>query len=163
MGRAKSEAKSLAAWPPETEDSTDSCESGGPDRSPLLEAIKGATTSDLNAIRARIDECEKELDALKMAEKMIDVRLNGKRERQPRSTVANLGGATDLEDLANKVFDLITREGPGRPAQIAIKLGAKPISVGKAISKMGEWFRRDSEGKVHIAMSSGKLKSGDDD
>lgn len=48
----------------------------------LIEAFSGATQEDLDAIRMRREDLQKEIDALASIERALDVRLNGKAKRK---------------------------------------------------------------------------------
>lgn len=112
----------------------------------VIDAIRNATADDLAEIDQRISDLTGELESLKAARKIIDTRINGKTERTSGEKPARISS----EDLAQKVFDCVTTNGPGTPRAIALKLGVTPIAVGKAAAKSG-WFEKDEHGRLLVA------------
>lgn len=113
----------------------------------LLEALKAAGQSDLDQIRGRIAELTKELEALKAAEKLLDVRINGKPEKVKRSPAG--------PKLAERVYELIAKAGPGTVQQIALKLSTTPAAIGMCVAR-SNWFTKLDSGKICIATTGNK-------
>lgn len=127
----------------------------------LLEAIQQASEEDLQEIRDRITKLERELQALRQAEKLLDTRLNGKRRRgkQSRSAspAAEAGGGKKSanERLAEEVYDLITEAGPQTTASLAKRFGVSGQKLGLVLRYSG-WFQQHPENKTwHIATNGG--------
>lgn len=111
--------------------------------SKFIDAFKSAGEAELAEVNKRIEDLQAELDALHVIRKALDVRVNGKPEKPA-------GGVKKKGELAQKIFDCITQNGPGTTADIALKLGTVPAAIGKAASACG-WFRKTADGKLVIA------------
>ena len=136
-------------------------------KSKILSAIADADQSDLDELSQEIQRAEAEfeaevsrlrghIDSLKAAHKLIDVKLNGKKPRaEPQRKTAKpdstqVSEASSVESLADKIYDLITREGSLPPNVIASMLGRSVQGVNMAITKSG-WFTRGADGEIRIA------------
>jgi len=136
-------------------------------KSKILSAIADADQSDLDELSQEIERAEAEferevsrlrgrIDSLKATHKLIDVKLNGKKPRakpqrkatKPESPQA--GGESSVESVADKIYDLINREGSLPPNVIASMLGRSIQGVNMAITKSG-WVTRGADGEVRIA------------
>lgn len=113
----------------------------------LLEALNSVDASQLAEIDDRIEQLDRERESLVAARKIIDIRLNGKRERakpQPR-----LHDLESDDQLRSKIHDFLSEAGRAvKPAIIGAKLNLTAIKVGKLTQH--EWFEKDITG-VRIA------------
>ncbi|MBE3131535.1 MAG: hypothetical protein IMZ54_12585 [Acidobacteria bacterium] len=129
----------------------------------LVEALKKATGADLAAVRERRETAEKEVESLKAVERILDVRINGKQKRkapQPKAASGggNAAGAKEKfspGELVERIFDVITEDGPQTAAEIAQKLGSSPQAVGVTAAK-SPWFDRLDDGTWAIAKTGGR-------
>lgn len=60
----------------------------------ILQAFTNATPDDLEQVRARRDELQKQIDSLDAIERALDVRINGKKPRQVKGKKGASGGGT---------------------------------------------------------------------
>ena len=120
--------------------------------SKLIDAITSANQEDLDQLDEQIAECEKTLAALKSARQVIDRRLNGVKKREARAK-ASPAKSTDKGEpkLADRIYDLLSKEGPLTVEKIAYKLGVKKAAVGASLHHAAEWFNRLPMGQVEIA------------
>lgn len=63
--------------------------------SKLLEAIETCGENDLALLDAQIAEVEKRLEALRLARKIVDAKLNGRQEKKPGKPRGITGGVDD--------------------------------------------------------------------
>lgn len=73
----------------------------------ILQAFTNATPDDLEQVRARRDELQKQIDSLDAIERALDVRINGKKPRQVKGKKGAGGGANSTPSgvAANAAFD----------------------------------------------------------
>jgi hypothetical protein len=107
---------------------------------PLLEAIKKASSTDLEAIdseiagkQAEIDERVADLDRLKQLRKTVNVLINGKpprktREVKQKPAEAKLPGVS-TEDRRRKVAEYLAKHGASKPMEIAADLEIPGASI----------------------------------
>lgn len=131
----------------------------------LVRVFKDASKSDLDAIDKEIAETEKqrtaldgELRALRMVRRMIDTKVNGPKQRAPRSPKATHGQgrkstASAESDHATQIYDLIAQEGSMPVAAIAARLKIHHLTVGKIVTSHS-WFV-PKNGEVSIAKTKG--------
>lgn len=128
--------------------------------SKLLEAISEATAEDLAAVDEEIRELEQKLAGLREVARVLRVTLFGKpprkspaRKPKPAAAAGADGGkpdATSFEDeLRQEIHDTLTKFGPMKPGAIGVEIGQTAQYVGRLTAH--EWFRKDTEGVVHIA------------
>ncbi len=110
----------------------------------LVEAIKTATPEQLASVRARMAELTREIEALRAVERVLSLRIEGKPERRPREPRES--GAK----LADRIYECITVNGPGKVEDIARKIGEKEQAVRMSIQR-SDWFKVLDSGKVMIA------------
>ncbi len=134
-----------------------------PEKTSLLDALQNVTEADLVAIDARMvdlqkqfneqtAELRKQIDALKVARAVVDVQLHGKAKRVVKRRSASGGARSEANptDIASRMFDLITAEGPLPCGAIATRLGVAPQAVGVSARHSG-WFEKTREGDYAIA------------
>ena len=121
-----------------------------PERVDLVQMIQAATAEDKAQVDARIDEISKELESLRLVQKLLDVKLNGKPERKaPQKRQARAGstdGKTPREPTQReRVYDYLSVQGrPVKPATIASDTGIPVASVYTLLSH--EWFKKTEDG-----------------
>lgn len=131
--------------------------------SKLLEVLKTAKETDLAEIDARIAELDGELQGLREARKLLDVRLHGKKPRaKPQRTAAEKpadkpAASKPQSQLAEQIHDVIAANGPMTADTIAAKLGISPQAVGVCCAR-SEWFIKLDSGRWSIA-TAGKPKA----
>jgi hypothetical protein len=117
----------------------------------ILDAIESATADDLVAIDAQLVELDRRRESLVAARKIIDAKLHGKPQRQPRVD-GGAGGRVDRrsdDEMRSEIHDLLTtHKVPMKPAMIGQRLGIAPTKVGRLVNH--EWFVRGVEG-IEIA------------
>lgn len=92
----------------------------------FLSIFNGATAEDLEAIRARQRELEKELSGLAAIEKALNVRLNGKAERKtkkktaaPETNGSANGAVLNLDERRRKVVRYLMANGSKSRQKVA--------------------------------------------
>jgi hypothetical protein len=119
--------------------------------SDLLTAIQKATTSDLESIRARIDALSGELDSLRAAARIVEIRLNGKPAKKPRPKKLGVKG-----ELKEAIYDCIAENGPGTAEHIALKIGSTTQAVAVCVAR-SDWFKKLDSGKIVNAKNGDRL------
>lgn len=112
----------------------------------LVDAIQNAGESDLLEVESRIKALTNELKSLRVVQKVIQRKLNGKPER-----AKNSGSKANKEpsELAQSIYDLLDKEGSMPTPAIAAQLGVSGQAVGACVSR-SNWFDKRN-GEVHIA------------
>lgn len=135
----------------------------------VVDSITGATAADLAAIdesitdlQSKITDLDNTIASLRAIRRAIDVRLNGKKPRAPRSDKkkALAKGADKVTttigvdgDLAHRIFDLVSKQGPMGMAAIALSVNASHTECARACEESG-WFDR-RRGEVAIRKAVG--------
>lgn len=116
--------------------------------SDFLKALSRAGEQDLVAVDRRLVELQNELEALKVARRILVARLG---KSQPKNSATG-------KKLADLVYKTVAEHGPNTHEEIARKLTSQgritsPQAVLVCVSRSG-WFTRD-DGKVYISTSDG--------
>lgn len=143
----------------------------------VVDSITGATADDLQAIdqsiadlQSKITDLDNTMASLRAIRRAIDVRLNGKKPRAPHGSkkkAAATGTAKSNStpavtttaslptdgDLANRIYDLIAKQGPMGMAAVALAVNASHTECSKACEESG-WFDR-RRGEVAIRKAVG--------
>ena len=139
--------------------------------SSLVDQIANATADDLANIDADIAKLESEqgtlqnkIDALRKVRKIIDLSLNGKPPRKPRTTKPSgqhtppnsaSGNGSHISDpgepsaLAKKIQGAIEKFGPQTCATIAMHVGTTPAAVGNCVAN-SDLFAKLPSGTVKL-------------
>jgi len=115
----------------------------------ILAALSEAGPTDLEEVRSKIEEGEKELAALRQLEKVLDYKFNGKPPKAPPGTGKKSKmprGA--LTDKYRRDAALLLLKGPRRAAEIAEECGIPTGSITSVLDH--PWFGRNGSGEVHV-------------
>lgn len=96
-----------------------------------------------------VAEFDKQIDALKVFAKAVQLRDHGKPERKKPVRKAGSGkpsGALDAKDLVFECRQRLLVHRPSKPGIIAADIGSNAIAVGKAMFACPRWFRQTPEG-----------------
>lgn len=131
-------------------------------KSTLVDDFLAATSEDLNGIAAKINVIEEEitqrqnlLKSLVTLRRTLSVKINGRPPRKARETVKkpDVEAADKYEQLAGRIHDFISANGPQRMAVIALRMNEHHKTCNKAIDDSG-WFARAND-EVRIAKAKG--------
>ena len=116
------------------------------DQPDLVAVLQKATAEDKARVDQRIDELTRELETLRMVQRMLDVKLNGKPERKaPVKRGTNRAMAGEGKTQRERVYDYLEAQGvPVKPSTIAADTGIALASIYTVLSH--EWFEKTSEG-----------------
>ena len=132
-----------------------------PERPSLVELLASASDEDLADVRARIGRLESELEALRVVERAVDVRLHGRPVRKGgRKPKAEANGQAPLNRLPGvrgettatyrmKAVEYLGRVKAAKPMVIANDCGIPKGSIVAVLDH--EEFRRGVDGFVKLA------------
>lgn len=122
------------------------------DKPSLLEVLDQATEEDLGQLRTEISTAQKRLDAMRAAEKLLNVKLHGKKERakpvpsKPRAQAPAGNGTptTGSTDCRNRMAQHLLKNGLVRQTVLA---EACNVSQSYASTVLDHpWFQKTAEG-----------------
>jgi len=113
----------------------------------IIDVIKDAGENELQEVESRIAELTNELDSLRVVEKVLRVKVHGKPERAKPGTKAK--SKKEPSELAQRIYDLLDKEGSMPTPAIAASLGVTGAAVGASVHH-SDWFEKRN-GEVHIA------------
>lgn len=120
------------------------------ERPDLVAVLRGATAEDKSRIDARIDELTKELESLRIVQKLLDVKLNGKAPRKTPQRKPAVAGTTRAapgggKTAKERVYDYLAAQGrPCKPALIAQDIGLNVTHVYQVLQDT--WFEKTEDG-----------------
>lgn len=119
--------------------------------SDLLSALESVTLADLDRIKQEIESLERHILALRSMARVVETRLNGAVPRRAATKRDPPGSESRAQpsNVAEEVFDLISREGSLPLEVLSKKLGRSRQALGVAITRSG-WFQRTSDGDIAI-------------
>lgn len=134
-----------------------------PERPSLVSILAGASEQDLEEIQERIRALEQEVDSLKVVEKALDIRLNGRATkrvgRKPKAEATNghaplnrlpLSGKGETTSTHRmKVVEYLKRVGAAKPAVICNDCDIPKGSITAVLDH--EEFKRGVDGFVKLA------------
>lgn len=124
----------------------------------LLSTIEQATQADLEAIKARGDELEKQLAGVRQAQKLVEVKLNGPTKRGPNKKKAEKAEekAAIVQTSGNdaekrkRILVYLRANGPKSKTKLSEVTGIAmhgPSSLGSLVNNH-PWFHVDADGMV---------------
>lgn len=122
----------------------------------VLDFLSAATAEDLAELDKQIaskqaeldalrDKMERELKPLTELRKLLELKVHGpkpRKTREPRAKKA--AGETSGETIRDRVYTLLAKRGPMKPAMIIHELDVSDASVYQALKH--EWFRKGDDG-----------------
>lgn len=122
----------------------------------LLTALAAATPEDLAEIRRQIETKAHELYSPKEVEKLLAAKFGEtplakahKAKRAKRAGSDETDDGSGGSELANQIFDTISKHGPLAGGELAEHLSVSVQAIGRSAHASG-WFVQDHEKKWHI-------------
>lgn len=106
----------------------------------LIECLEAAKPEDLEAVRAECAKLEKKLAALRQVEKLLDVQLNGPKEKKKRAPKAPGTNGAPVKTTLDLIRDYLSHSGPKSVKALAADLNVSAQTIYNNASH--EWFDR---------------------
>jgi hypothetical protein len=135
----------------------------------LLDALAEAKPEDLKEIQAKIEEKQKEIDALKAVQALLNIRINGKPARAAPGPKKKKGidptapagtNPGPLMERRRKVAIWLAANGPKSKTKIGETLGmatAGPNNINQVLD-FPDWFHVSPDGMVRLTDAGEKVR-----